>query len=107
MQILFKNESHLVCSFSDLSFCSKPINCEENLFYENCGQVENARYLNHGCKVIDAYTYEFFDCANRNDKRQIMFENPPFPTKAAYYYYKGILFNKVLSFDENHIYCGK
>ena len=92
-------------SFSDLSRCLKPINCEENVLFESCEQLDNAKFQNHGCKFIDVYSSDVLYCTNRVDISQDLFENPPLPKKV--YYSKGILFNSVLSFDENHIYCGE
>ena len=82
----------------------EPITCEENLFYEGCEQLDNAKFQNHACKSVEVYSNPYFFCTNREDKIQEMFENPPIPTNV--YYSEVTSFNTVLSFDEKHIYCG-
>ena len=84
--------------------CSSPKNCSQNFDQEDCGQIPGALYKNYGCKSIKSATFDYFNCANRNDKDEtLLFGVPPVPTKKAW---QAINYNKLLNFDENQIYCG-
>ena len=88
--------------------CSKPngINCTENYDHEDCGQLTNSKFKNYGCKYIDigVYATEYFQCSNRMDKKDVLFESPPISVKKTR---NSINYNTELLFDENSIYCGK
>ena len=66
---------------------STAINCEVNHNHESCGTVDNAKFQNYGCKgKAKSSNYNpYFDCANRKDKSDHMFDfdHPPVPTKKA------------------------
>ena len=86
--------------------CSKPngINCTDNYDYEDCGQLANTNFKNYDCKFITGYESDYFDCSNRMDKKDILFESPPISVKKTR---NSINYNTELLFDENSIYCGK
>ena len=92
-------------SHSDLSICpnNDSIHCEENFGYESCGQLEHAMFVNHGCKDIQERKFNYFQCANRNDKKDTLFSTPPIPRKKSR---EKFHFNTDLLFDETTIYCG-
>ena len=100
-----------MCSnFSSRFNCSKPYEessfvCEDEWNHEDCGQLENSKYKNYGCKHVDSEKYEYFECINRMDKSSILFDfkNPPVPTNRTR---NAPNFNQILDFDENFIYCG-
>ena len=46
----------------------------------------------------------YFECANRNDKKEVLFSTPPIPKNKKTKVY---FFNTDLLFDETTIYCGK
>ena len=84
------------------------INCEENEAHEDCGQLENAKFQNYGCKSVYSSKFDYFDCTNRMDKKELMFEKPPIPQKGTKAEKREAYnFNTLLSFDKTHIYCGK
>jgi len=80
------------------------VTCEQNWGYEDCGQVENAKYQNYGCKLKDSETFEYFSCGNRMGKVNILFNKPPVPTKKAF---QGINYNQLLDYNSTHIFCGE
>ena len=76
-----------------------------NYGWESCGTVDNAKFQNYGCKqMTKAETSDFFLCANRKDKSDILFDfdQPPVPTKKGYH---GTNYNVELSYDSEMIYC--
>ena len=80
------------------------MNCKEEWHKEDCGQLDNSKYQNYGCKDTNSESYEYFECLNRMDKANILFDfnSPPVPankTRNARNY------NQILDFDENYIYC--
>ena len=93
-------------SFSDLSLCAKPngINCTENYDYEDCEQLNHTNFKNYGCKAIFGYESEFFECSNRMDKKDILFETPPISLQKKR---NSINYNTALLFEDVYIYCGK
>ena len=86
--------------------CSKPngINCTDNYYYEDCLQLSNTNFKNYDCKFITGYESDYFDCSNRMDKKDILFESPPISVKKTR---NSINYNTELLYDENSIYCGK
>ena len=64
-------------SSSDLLLCSRPngINCTENYNVEDCAQRTNSKFKNYGCKLSNGYETDYFGCSNRNDKKEVLFEN--------------------------------
>ena len=94
------------CSFSDLLHCShqNEFNCTENWHRENCGQLEtNPKYQNFGCKFEFSEELDNVECSNRVDKRELLFKKAPVITGRTY---ESRNFNRLLSFDDNYIYCG-
>lgn len=85
------------------SEANSPVKCEENMFYQDCGTIEDSLYENYGCTATESETYDYFDCANRMDKVNILFTNPPVPAKKTY---QATNYNQVLLFDNTTIYCG-
>ena len=82
---------------------STAINCEVNHNHESCGTVDNAKFQNYGCKIkLYAETSDFFYCANRKDKSDILFGHPPVPAKKAY---QARNYNVELTFDSEIVYC--
>ena len=86
--------------------CAKPngINCTENYDYEDCEQLNHTNFKNYGCKSIFGYESEYFECSNRMDKKDILFEGPPISLQKKR---DSINYNTVLFFDDSYIYCGK
>ena len=86
--------------------CAKPngFNCEENYGDEDCEQLNNTNFKNYGCKFIYGYETDYFQCANRMDKKDMLFGRPPISVKKIR---KAIFYNTELLFDEFYIYCGK
>ena len=86
--------------------CAKPngINCTENYDYEDCEQLNHTNFKNYGCKSIFGNDFEYFECSNRMDKKDVLFERPPISLRK-----KGISinYNTALLFDDSYIYCGK
>ena len=96
---------------SDRFNCSKPyeaslFTCEGEWMHEDCGQLENSKHQNYGCKHVDGEKYEYFECINRMDKARILFDfnNPPVPSNRTQ---TPRNYNEILNFDENFIYCGQ
>ena len=101
------DETSFNFSSSDLSLCAKPngINCTENYTHEDCEQLRNTNFKNYGCKYnIDVYETDYFECSNRNDKKEVLFESSPISVKKSR---KGMNYNTELLFDDDYIYCGK
>lgn len=94
----------LFSSFSDLLHCSNPdFNCSENYLYKDCRQLGNSKFQNYGCTDIESFK-EYFQCANRMDKRDTLFQRSPMSKgKTA----EGTFYNTALSFDDFNIYCGQ
>ena len=86
--------------------CSKPngINCAENFKFDDCEQLENTKFKNYGCKHIVAYESDTFECINRSDKRDVLFESPPISIKKTR---KTRNYNTELLHDDFYIYCGE
>lgn len=93
-------------SLSDLWLCTKPngINCEENFQYEECEQLIDNDFKNYGCKYFEGVETEYFQCSNRMDKKEVLFDRPPIPVKEVR---KARNYNTALLFDDFYIYCGK
>ena len=86
--------------------CSKPngINCTENHNFEGCKQLDDSNFKNYGCKNIYSHESNYFECSNRMDKREILFESPPTFVKKT----RNLTnYNTELLFDDDYIYCGK
>ena len=92
-------------SFSDLLLCPNPdgIYCEQHS-YEACKQIKNANFNNYGCRSPNSYETSYFECTNRMDKKDFLFNIPPIPKMNDL---RAIVYNDVLSFDDSYIYCGK
>ena len=61
-------------------------------------------YYNYNNYYGYSSEYDFFECTNRMDKKELMFEKPPISKKGTR---SGKNYNTLLSFDKTHIYCGK
>ena len=61
--------------------------------------MDNARFQNYGCKYISGELSNYFNCANRKDKANFLFD---FDQKA---HQQGRNYNAELSFDSEMIYC--
>ena len=89
------------------SSCSSPKgnpwNCKSQWDSEDCGQLQNAKYKNYGCKHVNSEAFDHFECANRKDKENVLFDRPTVPTKTSK---QAINYNIVLDFNETHINCG-
>ena len=93
-------------SKSDLTTCSEKsatFTCKENWNFEECGQMNDAKYKNYACKQSEAEESEFFDCTNRMDKVNVLFAQPPLATRKSR---KSRNYNVLLNFDNTTIYCG-
>ena len=87
---------------------SKKLNCSENWGYESCGQMKDAKYTNYGCKYLTAELSDLFECANRMDKSDILFDYPPVTrTERGQERTEDINMNNILIFDDENIYCGE
>ena len=96
-------------SNSDLFRCSNvnsKMNCTENWGFQECGQLETAKFKNYACMRLTTETSNCFECANRYDKAEIMFKRPPVPTEERQQTFQPN-YNLILDFDETYIYCGK
>ena len=96
----------ILFSQSDISECSKtnsPVRCDENIFYQDCGNIKDSLYENYGCTATESEIYDYFDCANRMDKVNILFTKPPVIAKKTY---QATNYNQVLLYDDTSIYCG-
>ena len=90
---------------SDLAQCTKGINCEEQSdgLFQSCGQVPGATYQNYGCKSPDSSTRPYFDCMNRVDKIETLFEIPIVIAKKKR---EATNYNVLLEYDDEFVYCG-
>ena len=96
----------ILFSQSDISECSKtnsPVRCDENIFYQDCGNIKDSLYENYGCTATESEIFDYFDCANRMDKVNILFTKPPVIAKKTY---QATNYNQVLLYDDTSIYCG-
>ena len=94
------------CDNSDLDQCSREnqtLNCNLQFDHEDCGQLENAKFKNYGCKHVHSDEYGFFECANRKDKEHVLFANPPVPLRTKKL---AINYNLVLDYNDTSIKCG-
>ena len=96
-------------SKSDLLQCAKPnneLNCEENYAYSTCDNLKDAKYKNNQCLNDYGQISEFFECLNRVDKRDIMFnfDHPPVFQSIVQ---ETLNLNTLLDFDETGINCGE
>ena len=93
------------CSKSDLLLCANPkaINCTQNWSEIDCGQLDNAKYRNIGCKLDFSRELDNFECSNRNDKKELLFKMAPVQSEKTF---QARNFNELLSFDQTYIYCG-
>ena len=71
--------------------------------------MKNAKYKNYGCKYLNAELLGWFECANRLDKSDVLFEYPPVQRtgRGQEESREDINMNKILIFDEEYIYCGE
>ena len=100
-------EQSFFFSQSDLDNCADPqktVNCSENYFHKDCGQLKDSKFQNYGCQQEDSKTRDYFECSNRNDKEDILFKNPPVPKQKSF---QAPNFNEVLNFTEEKIICGQ
>ena len=94
-------------SESDVLTCANPkktVNCAENGFFKDCGQLQDSKFQNYGCQREDSKTYDYFECSNRNDKVDILFKNPPVPKQKSY---QAVNYNEVLNFNNQSFFCGQ
>ena len=92
---------------SDLQICSseqETMKCGDNVSYDNCDQIEGSKYQNFGCKKQDSKTLGSFHCANRKDKEQVLFGQPPVPLKQTN---RGRNYNRLLEYDDTYVYCNE
>lgn len=92
-------ESQSLCSSPD----ANPWDCKSQWDSEDCGQMPNAKFTNYGCKHVNSEAFDHFECANRKDKENILFNRPTVPTKTTK---QAINYNIVLDYNETHINCG-
>ena len=93
-------------SKSDLDHCANPekgVECKNNWDYEDCGEVEGAKWKNFGCKHKLSESFDHFTCANRMDKKNKMFLEPPVAVKKIW---GSRNYNQVLNYNKTHISCG-
>ena len=93
-------------SESDLEICSNPnatVTCDENWNYRDCGQLRDSKFRNFGCQHSESEIFDFFECSNRKDKKEILFKQPPVPRDTAY---EPVNYNQVLNFTDVVIHCG-
>ena len=90
---------------SDLAQCAEQLNCEEQSdgAFKLCAQVPGAMYQNYGCKSPSSQTSTYFDCVNRMDKVDILFERPMVAAKNKR---EGMNFNTLLEYDDEFVFCG-
>ena len=83
--------------------CSNPNKfiCSENWDTKDCGQLEHAKFKNYGCTFQSNYAYNYFECSNRIDQRDGLFNIPPLLRSKG----RSNL-NEILNFDNTTIYCG-
>ena len=77
--------------------------CDDNFNYESCGSVPNALHKNNGCKHQRSETYQFFQCANRMDKENVLFKRP---LNFARLKEATINLNTELSYTNSSFFCG-
>ena len=58
---------------------------------------------NYSCTFISGVETEYFECPNRMDKKEALFERPPILVKNTR---KSVNYNTELLFDDFYIYCG-
>ena len=88
-----------LCSNPD----ENPWDCKNQWDSEDCGQLPNAKFKNYGCKHVNSEAFDHFECANRKDKENVLFNRPTVPTKTTK---QAINYNIVLDYNETHINCG-
>ena len=71
---------------------------------KDCGQLQDFKFQNFGCQYDYIKTDDFFECANRNDKVDILFKNPPVPKQKSY---QAVNYNEVLNFTDKSFFCGQ
>ena len=71
---------------------------------KDCGQLQDFKFQNFGCQYDYIKTHDFFECANRNDKVDILFKNPPVPKQKSY---QAVNYNEVLNFTDQSFFCGQ
>ena len=71
---------------------------------KDCGQLQDFKFQNFGCQYDYIKTDDFFECANRNDKVDILFKNPPVPKQKSY---QAVNYNEVLNFNDKSFFCGQ
>ena len=72
--------------------------------YKDCGQIQDSKYQNFGCQSENSKTSDYFLCTNRNDKADILFQNPPVPKQKSY---QAVNYNEVLNFNNQSFFCGQ
>ena len=93
-------------SQSDKHTCADPqktAKCAESWMVD-CGQLQDSKFQNYGCQLENSKNRDFFACANRNDKADILFKNPPVPREKTF---QAVNYNEVLSFTERGFSCGQ
>ena len=93
-------------SQSDKHTCADPqktAKCAESWMVD-CGQLQDSKFQNYGCQLENSKSRDFFACANRNDKADILFKNPPVPKQKSF---KAVNYNEVLNFTDKSFICGQ
>ena len=99
---------HLFSSKSDLETCADPqrtlnFTCNENYRQKDCGQLKDSQFKNFGCQFVHSETQDYFACANRIDKQNILFKEPPVPKERTW---QADNYNVILNFTDEVIHCG-
>ena len=91
--------------YSDLTQCTRPIDCEAQTdgVFQPCGQVPGATYQNHACKHRASSTFAYFECLNRLDKIDTLFERPIIIAKKKR---ESVNYNTILQYDGDFVHCG-
>ena len=100
-------EKSFFFSQSDLLTCADPqktVNCTDNWYMKDCGQLKDSKFQNYGCQVENSQTFDYFVCSNRKDKEEILFKNPPVPKQKSRQAWN---FNEVLNFTDQGFICGQ
>ena len=91
--------------YSDLAQCTQKVDCEQQTdgVFQSCGEVPGAKYQNYACKHRASSTFEYFECLNRLDKIDTLFQRPIIIAKK---HRESVNYNKNLQYDGNYVQCG-
>ncbi len=91
--------------YSDLAQCTQKIDCEEQTdgVFQSCGDVPGAKYQNYACKHRASSTFEYFECLNRLDKIETLFQRPIIIAKKKR---ESVNYNTNLHYDGDFVQCG-